>query len=287
MSAYSFMAVSFLSVTGVSGQVAYTDVDPDQTFDSDGLSYDLDLNFDGNTDYSIKVVDYMVSSFFSSSSGSVFSGAVRGVFVIPYNGNAIAGYGNSSFANPYAFDSGVFIGSSLPFQVAPIQSLLNYQVVYDYPAGGSIYVYASYGYWANAVDKFLVLQFNFGGDIYYGFARLDVSDNHHQFTIKDYGYNTIAGEGFVFHPEFVSDNYLDQMIGIYSYVQNIFVQLKDENLIGSTATVFDISGKVLLAEKLNNTETIISMAQFPTTTYIVQIMTDEGDAISKQLFCGN
>lgn len=286
MSAYSLMAVSFLSVAPAAGQIIYTDVDPDQTFDADGESYELDLNGDADIDFQIKIADYGISSFFSTSSGSVFSGAVRGVFVIPYNENAVAAYGNTSFANPYTYNYGDLIGSSLPFKVAPIQSLVNYQLVYNYPASGSNYVYASYGYWIGATDKYLALQFNVGGDIYYGYARLDVSDNHHQFTIKEYAYNSVPDESIEIGFVAVSDAHLEQAIHTYSYLDNIYVMLKDENYIGSTATVFDISGKVLLAEKLNNTETIISMAQFPTTTYIIQIITEDGDAISKQLLTG-
>lgn len=286
MSAYSLMAISFLSVADVSGQLIYTDVDPDQTFDADGQSYDLDLNGDATIDFNIKVVDYGISSFLSTSSGSVFSGVVRGVLITPYNGNALAGYGNTSFANPYAYNYGDIIGSSLPFKVAPFQSLVNYQLVYDYPASGSNYVYASYGYWGGATDKYLAIQFNFGGDIYYGYARLDVSDNHHQFTIKDYAYNSTPEESIEIGFVSVSDKHLEQVINTYSYQDNIFVAIKDEKYLGSIATVFDLNGRVIQSQTLSNEENVISMAQFPTASYIVQIITEEGDVLSKQLISG-
>ena len=287
MAAYSTMAISFLSVSFVSGQIVYTDVDPDQTFDADGQSFDLDLNGDEITDFNIKVVDYGISSFFSTTSGSVFSGAVRGVFVTPYNGNALAGYGNTSFANPYVFNYGDVIGSSLPFKVAPFQSLINYQIVYNYPASGSNYVYASYGYWGGTTDKFLAIQFNSGGDIYYGFARLDVSDSHHQFTIKDYGFNGIPGESFtLLDLEAIADTHLEQVIHAYSFEQNIFVSITDENYLGASATIYDLNGKILHEQILDNSETSISMAQFPVAPYIIRITTEQGSSVSKNLITG-
>ncbi len=290
MKAYSAMAISFLAASNaVHAQVVYTDIDPDATFDADGQFFEVDLNADGNVDFKIAILSYSITSFFSSSGGSVFSGAVQGVFVFPYDGAAIIGYANSSLANPYVLSADEIIGSGPGFNDNVIQSLNNYQVVFDYPVSGSNYALLSYGYWGGAVDKFMGVKFQAGADTHYGYIRLDVSDNHHQFTIKDYAYNAtpdeaiVAGDMGVEIHEILNDN----QIVAYSNQNTIHLSIKDHLINNADITVFDLNGKAVYHCSTNSNECNITLNHVTTGYYLLQLITEEYSVYNKQLYIQN
>jgi len=193
---YSALAGAFL-LTGLSAEAAvvYTDVDPDETYNTDGDLYELDVNNDGTPDFSLYVVDFTYPGIFSTTaSGATYGGLFRDVFMIPASGNSVAGSYGGTFAYPYALNSGDLIGPALSFQDVTFQSMVYYLAVLDFPEPGSTLPFLSSGNWIGVNDKYLGLKFQIDGDTHYGWARLDCGADHHSFTIKDYAYETIADE---------------------------------------------------------------------------------------------
>ncbi len=196
LATYSAMAGALLLPgLGAHAEIIYTDVDPDETYNTDGDSYLLDLDDDGIIDFIVYVVNFSYPGLFYTSAGATYAGQFQDVFVFPNTANSVAGSSTGGgFAYPYALNSGDEIGAGLEFQSNSIQSMVYYLAVLDYPLPGSMTPFYSDGNWAGVTDKFLGLKFQSAGGTHYGWARLDCGADHHSFTIKDYAYETIADE---------------------------------------------------------------------------------------------
>ena len=64
----AYAAAFFASANAADAQVVYTDISPDQTFNTDGASYDLDLNNDGTFDFQFRQIITPGATTSSSSS---------------------------------------------------------------------------------------------------------------------------------------------------------------------------------------------------------------------------
>jgi hypothetical protein len=107
LASYSTMAGAFIALSSsANGQVLYNDVNPDETYSENGEFYELDLNEDGDIDFSIKVVEITpVRVFFTSTGtlGNTWGGVGKaGVAVYSYNG-AIGG-SSTILLFPYALN---------------------------------------------------------------------------------------------------------------------------------------------------------------------------------------
>ena len=191
IASYSAMASAFLFVHFTAeGQIIYTDVDPDETYNINGDEYALDLNNDGLTDFTLNVIDFTVPDlFYTVVYGTLyFDGLIQDVLLVPISGNSVAG-SSGSYVYPYALNSGDIINGGLPFQSNSLQTMVSYLGIIDYPSLGAVYGFYSNGNWIGVSDKYLGLKFQIGADTHYGWARLDCGADHHTFTIKDYAYN--------------------------------------------------------------------------------------------------
>lgn len=191
IASYSAMASAFLFVHFTAeGQIIFTDVDPDETYNINGDEYALDLNNDGLTDFTLNVIDFTVPDlFYTVVYGTLyFDGLIQDVLLVPISGNSVAG-SSGSYVYPYALNSGDIINGGLPFQSNSLQTMVSYLGIIDYPSLGAVYGFYSNGNWIGVSDKYLGLKFQIGADTHYGWARLDCGADHHTFTIKDYAYN--------------------------------------------------------------------------------------------------
>jgi len=91
LNAYSAFATFFLlSHDEIKGEIIYTDIVPDETYSTNGDEYLVDLNNDGVTDFSINIIDISSSNVFFVMS-EYYSALIQNVFILPTDGNAIAG----------------------------------------------------------------------------------------------------------------------------------------------------------------------------------------------------
>ncbi|WP_047549688.1 T9SS type A sorting domain-containing protein [Psychroserpens sp. Hel_I_66] len=180
---YGALTAAIAGVADASGQIGYTDIGPPDFVGGANLEYMLDLNNDGVNDFRI----YNVNSIYSSYG---YNYTLNNLFIEPLAAsNEVLGSGGATYAYPFALNNGDSIsdGSTGWYNngFANGYQSLNY---------GS----CDFGDWCNITDGYLGLRFDAGGgNIHYGWARLDVGAGGDVFTIKDYAWNQTVNESII------------------------------------------------------------------------------------------
>lgn len=214
---YGALSVAMAGVADASGQIVYTDVNPDVTNGGGGTSDFIDINNDGINDFVIGTT----------------------ADAIGFNGiNPTDSWVGSegSYLYPFALDSGDPISAgNIDWYGGPSNvGTLNYNSCYS-GAGASN--------WCGVTDKYLGLRFQIAGNTHYGWARLDVTLPADSFTLKDYAYNTVAdapinaGQTTLSTEEFSSKTIKIVALNESIRLSNLFSKVDYQ--------LFDISGKVV------------------------------------------
>jgi hypothetical protein len=247
----AFAAAFFASANAANSQVIYTDISPDQTFNSDGASYDLDLNNDGTFDFQFRQIIFPGSTSSSATS-------YNKVEVEALNSNMIAGSTSGAYIYPLAMNVGDSVKPSLQWNVGMNQSMGSYW-------GGS----ASYGNWPGASNKYIGLKINVAGVIYYGWARLDVNALATQFTIKDYAYMNAPDQPIQIGASVGIAKHQPLNVKIYNDNRNLFVNCPEVNP-GSFIQIFDVSGKEIKTLEINDPENIVHLESEAPGAYFIR-----------------
>jgi len=246
---YGALTVAIAAVSNASGQIIYTDVDPD--FGGDSLNFLLDLDNDGITDYDI-----------DHRPGTNSANAIR---VLNSEYNAILGMNaGGNYNYPWALNySDVISNGASTWLYHSVFQTLNWN--------SCSYTYSQ---WCGVTDKYLGLEFHIGGVVHYGWARLDVPLDSSGWVIKDYAYNStpdapiLAGQTMIFGIE-------DQSFNNFSYFVNTNNQLNlraDLPLEG--VQLFNVAGQQVVSQKLANTNEVVDLASFTTGVYFVTVTID-------------
>lgn len=146
---------------------------------SKGHSYNLDLNHDGITDFTLQVRTFSGTSTFSS----VLSAR-------PAAGNGARGFETAQGA-PWAsaLRAGAVIGRYQYFPGKLMAEIVD-------TAGGSV---ISAGGWLNVKNRYLGLSFQINGKTHYGWARISVEMVQGTLTavLTGYAYETIANKSII------------------------------------------------------------------------------------------
>lgn len=204
---YSALAGATAAVTAASGQIEYTDVNPDSTF-SGNHQFDFDLNNDLIMDFRISAsstssnwgTSYSGTSYRTYSSGSTSQWNVR---IGALSSGAVL-LDSSSYAA--ALSNGQLIGSTGNWGTnSHTMGAYSYSWSYFrssyYSTSSSTWITSSStstgtsttrGPWTSGTNRYLGLTITVGSDTYYGWARLDASIgwNDNTVTIKDYAFQT-------------------------------------------------------------------------------------------------
>ena len=185
MYAFGAVAISLVAFTQPSGaRIVYT-----PTHVKVDSPYDLNLNRDGTTDFTIQ------QNHFHHS-------CIRGPFdqdlltVTAAQGNGEVGSNQNRFAYVAALDRGVTIGPRQGF-ISDFGATM--AEVYSGYVGGwehCRYVHSTDGYWVNVSNRYLGLEFQIKGKTHYGWARLSVQVGYVYIhaTLTGYAYETTAGK---------------------------------------------------------------------------------------------
>jgi hypothetical protein len=154
--------------------------------------YDLDLNHDGTTDFTI-----LFSRNSTNSHGFCREPGVTDELLVKRergeDGDGVVG---GSFA--YALNKGMSIGKSDHFSThgSAIMAQHDYG---SFPRGDRCKQINSYfGEWLNVANRYLGLKFLIHGKLHYGWARLDVSTKGGvQATLTGYAYETIPNKPII------------------------------------------------------------------------------------------
>ncbi len=292
MVSYSAMAGAFMLTSGgLQAQVAYTDIDPDETYNLNGDLYELDLNLDGEIDFTFEVFDVIYPDFFTSINSAAYDGLFRFIWADALNGSIAAssgGTGGYIYSFPFVLNTGAIIGAELSWRNNSNQSMDGFIGVASYPAPGSTLVMFESGAWAGQSDKFIGLRLKDNGNDYYGWARFDVADNHHEFTIKDYAVQQTAETTIEAGSSVGVHNVIQNSeLTAYSYDNTINVVVKDLHTSGATVKVFNMNGQIVYMNDLNMSGMIITLNEAATGNYTLQVVTAENSVVTKKLFIQN
>ena len=249
---YGALTVAIAAVSNASGQIIYTDVDPD--FGGANVNFQLDLDNNGVMDYDIIHGDN------GANAVRIHNSEYNTILGINFGGN---------YNYPFALDSGAVISNGA--------STWLYHSVYQTLNWNS----CSYtnSQWCGVTDKYLGLQFHIDGALHYGWARLDVPLDPSGWLIKDYAYNTTPDEAIEAGQTVI--------LGIEDLPFNGFKYLVNGNneLILSAFTAMDnieihnIIGQQVISQKLNNINEIVDISSLNTGVYIA-IVNIEGQSKS-------
>ena len=177
----AFIVTAMMFSASANAQIVYTDVNPDSTITCSGSActktYNLDLNNDGISDYSITSVR---TGNICQHGGLVYRSYVS---VSALNTNAVVAVTSTTYPLAINFNDKIFSGLSL--------STSGYVWNKYWGNCGS----GTLNLWPNSVDRYLGLKLIVGANTYYGWARMQVVfGTQPTCIIKDYAYNTIPNQ---------------------------------------------------------------------------------------------
>ncbi len=173
--------------TPAGSTIIYTDINPDTLISSTYAIYNLDLNKDGITDFTINRDTH------TSVCDPVFIYYLTIINLSAKPANANNAIISDGASHAYALDSSAAIIPASLWATAPQVLLIGARG--DYRCVASFH--GSYN-WLNAADKYLGLKFIKGNNTYYGWARLQATFYNTsnprlrdvKLTIKEYAYNS-------------------------------------------------------------------------------------------------
>lgn len=265
---YSALTAPLIAGAGLAqGQVVYTDVDPDVVLQV-GDSYSLDLNNDGNAEFTLKVTTY----------GSDWTRAAIAPY--PYyttNQNAFAGYVNTlGSVLKLGYVSALAQGDNI--DANNDWKILN-DLVFSYNGNGyflfaallSTYAGAAYGQWGGGmVDHYVGLRFSPDGSaIHYGWVRCDVAADAKTITIKDYAYEATAGTGLQAGVVVGTPQPQAAPGRIFGYEGIVHVVTAKPQ--GATLQIANALGQVVYSNQLTDKHTTVNLNQYGKGIYLVTL----------------
>jgi len=277
---YAASAAAFLTLNNANGAVVYTDLDPDLAIGGEGGEISVDINSDGDDDFTFFL--YSVSGV-GTYYGINFTYDVKIAGAAALNGNEFVGsiVTNSGYSGVYSpiLPSGEGINIDDAFAEGSASLAVNLAV--------SVSGFPYYGYqggnWSDANMAFMGFRLNIDKDHYYGWMRISVSVDATVITIHDYAYEDVANQS-IFTGQTataIADNSLIDS-KIYSNEGTIFVNLPSTASNSATASIIDLSGKLVKTETLQNSTNALDCSDLPSGNYVVKV-TDGDMSVKKQI----
>lgn len=257
-------AASILGIgADASGQIVYTDINPD----AGGFEvlYFLDFDNDGVPEYNIENSNYSFTYFGISFNVNVLYGSQSSPYnailgVSHYLGNSISG---GYIGYPFALNAGDVISAGNSSWIDNTYNLFTVN------SCNGVYSFGQNAQdWCGVTDKYLGFKFMIGANTHYGWARLDVT-NQSNWAIKDYAYNatpdapieagqTVLGLG---------DNFVKtvKVVGLKNTIA--LYNLPDS----ADYKVISMTGKTLLSGETNGEYYVIENETISTGVYIVEL----------------
>ena len=281
---YSILAGSALTaVSTANGQIRHTNVN--DVIVETTSTYNLDLNGDGTTDF----IFHLHSSV---RGGEKFKEAALSFATFPNSIESIAGSTPSpgtglpgKILKPYVYVSGQAVSSK--------NKLVNGKDVAFMVSGHSTFWYPSlggfstnkgntYGNW-DGTKGFLALRVKAGGNDYYGWARIYLSNKTDTLKIFDYAYQATAGmsilAGDTGTATGISTHQL-QNVSVYSSGRNVFVKYPNAR-DGMAIVVTDMLGKEVRAIQTTNELYEMTLANAAAGVYTVTVKSKEAEMTKK------
>jgi hypothetical protein len=246
---YGALTLAIAGIADATGQVNYTDVDPD--FEGGmGDSFAIDFDSDGTDDLTVLQSNNGNYELVQANASSA--------------GNGIARF---DAMNSYTYASNVVLGD-------PIDGNLTFASFGSACAGPG---YAG-SQFCGLGEGFIGVEFAAGGNTHYGWVRIDVADSGN-FIVMDYAFDATPGAAIA-----AGDSTLgtddSQFTGFVQFVSDNQLNLK-ANTTMSSAAVYDITGKQVITQNLSTTNAQVNLAGLNTGVYIARVTIDGAEKTFK------
>lgn len=246
---YGALSAAVLGVANASGQVVYTDVDPDVVLDLAG-TFSVDFVGDGVEKVSISNPDGLANG--------------RAALAFPSSGGAFVGFEAGGFQYPSLLADGDAIdGTTLTLDGT--RGDLNYY--------GCAY---SNSQWCDDVtDGYLGVKFTFAGNTHYGWIRMDTDVGGDDLMIvKGYAFESTPDTPIAAGDEGPVAGVNDQAFANFNFfVNNEQLNLSAANAM-SDVTVYTILGQQVANQKLSGTNETVNIAALSTGIYVAKVSID-------------
>jgi hypothetical protein len=262
---YTSAAAAVLGTGQVQAQYQYTDI-PDTTIDFNNGFYNLDIDQDGQMDFTLtQYVDTGVS------------GNINAVLIQPYTNtiNRVAGERFGNFNYPFNLQAATVVDASTDWQGAGGQFTTGYLA---FEVGGTSYPNSN---WIGPVgDGFLGLELRKNGLPYYGWARLDIGEDSKSFTVKDFSINLTVDSAHVVGAELLGDieNLLEH-VKILVDDKRISI-IRPTNDLPMQINLIDLNGRILREIDITDMEGEINVADLPVSIYVLEMR--QGNMIRRE-----
>ncbi len=241
MAQYGALSLAIAGVADASGQIVYTDVNPDFVGGS-GASLDIDFDGDGTTDVTI----------LQSNNGNY-----ELVQALPYSTNGVLAASNSG----YFYASNLAYGAAISSGAGSFRSF------------GSLCAGPGYlgSQFCGAGEAYLGIEFDISGNTHYGWVRVDVLDSSN-FIVMDYAYESTPNQAIAAGDSTlgVADNNFQ---GFKYYVANDQLNLS-ANTPMQKVVLHNMVGQQVVSQELNTIHETVELSGLPSGIYIATISID-------------
>jgi Secretion system C-terminal sorting domain len=246
---YGALSAAVLGVADASGQVVYTDIDPDVVLDVGG-DYIVDFTGTGEENVTISNADGLAGG--------------NAALAFPSSGGAFVGFESAGFQYPSLLaENDVIDGTTLTAD--GVRGDLNYY--------GCAY---SNSQWCDTVvDGYLGVKFTFDGNTHYGWVRMDTDVNgSNLIVVKGIAFDATPDTPIAAGDEGEPLGVTDQLFeGFNFFVSNEQLNLSAANAMDSV-TVYSILGQQVASQKLSGTNGTVNLAALSTGAYIAKVSID-------------
>lgn len=188
--AYSALTASGMLMSTANAGIVYTDIDPDSVrAGNNNLTNEyffIDLDDNGVNDFQIGMFNAQMTTSQTYTWNGVWASGIN-TSSLATTSNAIAYSGVAfSYKLTLPLSAGSTIGASKSFSYYNLLGVVSYWSTALGSAGGNGY----FGNFTNQGEKYMGLRFTVGGNIHYGWARIQVDSANYGFTLMDYAYET-------------------------------------------------------------------------------------------------
>lgn len=260
--------IMVLSASLTKAQIKYTDLTPDITV-SNGDSFLLNLNPDSDLFDDFKLFQYTGFGYHMVGASSKWI-------------NAILGETQFGYFYPYALALNDPIGNSSTTWEDEIDYELGVSLLYKTTGINP----EAYGFWQNLTeDRYLGLRIEyFDQTVRYGWVRISVSDDATSFTIKDYAYNSQAGQTIFAgqkYPVGIDEFHENKQYSHFVSAKTLYIKFLNTEIKEHTITVYDLNGKKIHSEICNNITIQINLDDQNNGIYLLNIENEHGSSSEK------
>ena len=236
---YGALSLAIAGVADATGQIVYTDVDPDFVGGA-GDTFAIDFDGDGTDDINIV----------QSNNGNY-----ELVQAAPAAGNGVIAASNAG----YFYASNLAYGDAISAGAGSFRSFGSFCAGVGY--AGSQFCGTGEGY--------IGVEFDVSGNTHYGWVRVSVGDSSN-YTVLDYAYESTPDAAIA-----AGDSTLgveDQIFNSFSYFVDNTSQLNlKANAPLQSISIHNILGQEVISQKLGSTNEIVSLSALNSGVYLATV----------------